>query len=1179
MVKIIANVFLIFIFSTYSYSQQYNFTENNGKNVLSIESSKSNKIELSFALEEFLLNDALVENITMKNIVWGSGFLPGSEGYPQLPSITKNMIIPLGSTVELRITDSKQQVYENVLIAPSARTPVNSKNEFFPPKRGKIYSQDILYPAQPISYHITEIRGMQILVLSIIPFQYNAFNKQLTVQTNLNIEVNISSSSDKYIEERFRSIFWDQILYDIVFNTQDIPPIDYKERRITKDENACDLLVLTPNKPEFLQWADTIKRFRNEQGILTKVYTTEEIGGNTAENIKAFITEIYQTWDLVPSAILILGDHKSQNDGVLSHKYFEHPEDVVYVSDNYFADITNNDLPDFVIGRIAANNEEELKSIITKYIHYESSPPSQNSYYNEPLSICAYQKDRWFQICSESFNGYMKSALGKNPVRISEIAFYGLEDSLWSTAPNSIMPINYFGPNGLNYIPEFPVEAGPWGDGTNEDIAAAINKGACITIFRDHGGVQELWIPNFHVRDVPLLNNKTKPTFLFSFGCYNGAFDYTETSIIETLHKYNNGGIIGGIAATTWTFSFYNDALLWGLMDNLWLGFLPDYGSPLIPYRDFRPAFGLAAGKYYMMSSNWIEGDDYKLLTSRTWTHFGDPFGIIYTNVPLVNDVTHIHSFTSENTVMEIDAEPLSLVGLSLNGELLASGMTNADGYVSLSFPPQAENSILKLVVSKYNYLRYERDIYVVPNEGALLRFTGFYMDDGNHNRLLEYNENAKVHFLIRNYGVEAAQNVKLSTYSDTDNIIINSDSVIIINSLPAQHETIIASAIEFKTDKYIPDQQKCNFQYRIQNGDSLADGEISIISNSPVLNLFPLEFNEIEGNNNSTPEPGESLNVKLNILNTGHVLFPESNIIIETPSSSITCSPTSFHTDELLPNDTMSVYFQMHISDDAINQTAYASKYFIESSELHFVEYQYFNLGQVVEDWESQGFEKFDWSFDGDKDWEISEDFVQDGQFSASIQGLGDNEEAALLLDYHLWSQNEISFYLQVSTENQKDIISFYIDSTLMESWSSLHLFSQHTFLAPKGDHTFIWVYKKDSINSAGLDAVWLDNILLPPGANITGLDSQPSIIKNELIKINPNPASNFIIIKNQNSKAIKEFKMMNILGTLVQQNHFFIPPSSSKTIDIDNLTNGIYFMQFIFIDNQTQTTKLIIN
>ena len=107
------------------------------------------------------------------------------------------------------------------------------------------------------------------------------------------------------------------------------------------------------------------------------------------------------------------------------------------VSDNIYADVTNNDMPDIIFARITAQNEDQLETMISKFINYEMEPPTNPGFYDHPITALGWQTERWFQICSESVGGFWKNVLGKDPVRINEV--YGGNPAVdpWSTATNT----------------------------------------------------------------------------------------------------------------------------------------------------------------------------------------------------------------------------------------------------------------------------------------------------------------------------------------------------------------------------------------------------------------------------------------------------------------------------------------------------------------------------------------------------------------------------------------------------------------------------------------------------------------------------------------------------------------------------------------------------------------------
>lgn len=1170
------------IYASKSFGQKYYYQENTGKDGLKITESKPDLITLSFAIEKFELQNILVENLEMTKIIWGNAFLPGKEGFPELPSITKNIVIPNDANIELSFNSKSNKTINNLIIHPAAKTP-GELQAAFEAKRGNCYSENSFYPKSPIQISYTEIRGLRVARISVIPFQFNPVSNELIIHKNLDIELKINSKSNKYGEDRFRSIYWDQILADVIFNFEDLPPINYFTSK-SADEEGCNLLIICPNKTEFLQWADTIKRFRNEQGISTRIFSTEQIGGNDTTIIKQFIVNAYESWNPVPSAILLLADHGYDNDGVLSRVYKDHPEfSGSYVGDNYYGDITNNDLPDIVIGRIPAKNDEELKIMINKYIGYESKPPTDYSFYKTPLVACGYQTNRWFQMCIESISGFMKQALGKEPVRVDDFIYYvpyNIETDPWSIAPNSELPINYFGVNGLNYIPEAPVDCGVWGGGTANDIIAQLEFGSFISIFRDHGGEDRYGCPEFKNNDIERLNNKRFPTFLFSFACYNGAFNYGNNCLMEAFLLHKKGGAFSGIAATTWSWSFYNDCVLWGTIDNLWPGFLPDNGNSIIPFREYRPAFGLAAGKYYMSNSNWIISDTNKKVTNRIWTYFGDPYGIVYTAVPMNNPISHLYSLNENSSSLEIEAEPLSLVCLSIDGEIMVSSFTNDVGKTILEFEPQTIDTKLKIVITKQNYFRYEEDIYVVPAIGPYLVLKEIIQRDDNNNGLVDYNETVKIDFRFRNYGHSSTEITNIQFSGDEKYYHFIGDLEYELGEIEPNSEMIVSNTLELMTDNEIPDQYSFNIEYDIENTPHITSSHISILANAPVFQFFPMAFVEINGNGDNYPDPGEILDIELKYINIGHSKFPSSTFNINTPSPYLSNSIANNQIPETNINDTISLHYQMEISQAADSHSLYQCKYSWNTEFLSIYSEQFFFTGKVIEDFEQGNLEKFDWYFEGDKDWEIVSDYVEDGVFSLKIDGLVDNEEASVNLDYYFGADYNITFSSQVSSEKDKDILSFLVNDSLIYSWSSLLLFASPTelkYIIPKGHNKLTWKYTKNESISSGLDAAWLDRIILPP------IDSLPGIGLHEmnnrrLIEISPNPTDGKISIFNNHSIAIKQIELIGIDGQLLQQINVNIIPKTKVTFNLSSLQRACYIIKLISSNDEIFINKLII-
>ena len=150
--------------------------------------------------------------------------------------------------------------------------------------------------------------------------------------------------------------------------------------------------------------------FRQRQGIITQVVTITEVGGNTTSAIETYINDAYTNWDIPPIAVLLMADYGNSGVGITSPVY-----DNYCISDNIYADINNNTLPDITFARMTARNETELEILVHKAINYERNPPTNPDFYNNPITAMGWQTERWFQLCSEIVAGYFEKRSWKIP--------------------------------------------------------------------------------------------------------------------------------------------------------------------------------------------------------------------------------------------------------------------------------------------------------------------------------------------------------------------------------------------------------------------------------------------------------------------------------------------------------------------------------------------------------------------------------------------------------------------------------------------------------------------------------------------------------------------------------------------------------------------------------------------
>ena len=373
--------------------------------------SKSSSVEIHYAVNEFFLEDMVANGEQMKSVLLPGAFLPNDEGAPNLGGESRMIAIPQGSTPVLNIKSLSFEKFQNVEVGPAPRLPLESETgPLSYEKNPAIYSANAMYPAQPVRLsEPTAIRGLDMVMLGITPFQYNPVTKELLVYTHMEVEVIFEGGNGQYGENAFRNPYFDAIFSDNLLNYSSLPKIDYAARYASyygvTDNDECEYIIISPNAPEFLAWADTIRKFRTEQGILTKVFSLNQVGGNTTSAIENFINNAYNNWTIKPITCLLLGDYGTNGDNTVISPIYNN----YCVSDNIYADVTGNMMPDVVFSRMTARNSGELQVLITKFLNYERNPPTNPDFYLKPITALGWQTERWFQICSETVGGFWKN--------------------------------------------------------------------------------------------------------------------------------------------------------------------------------------------------------------------------------------------------------------------------------------------------------------------------------------------------------------------------------------------------------------------------------------------------------------------------------------------------------------------------------------------------------------------------------------------------------------------------------------------------------------------------------------------------------------------------------------------------------------------------------------------------
>ena len=321
-------------------------------------------------------------------------------------------------------------------------------------------------------------------------------------------------------------------------------------------------------------------------------------------------------------------------------------------------------------------------------------------------------------ISSQSINGFYRDKLGKHPTDLYMVQSGPIPDSIWSTGYNTSVLMDYFGPNGQNYIPQSIGELHDWRDMRDATpLCNALNEGSFLTLYRGHSNMDQWWFPQFscHHLETDIYG---PPTFVLSISCSTLLFDNWKRCLIDAFCIKENSGAVGGIGATTITHSYFNDILAWGIYDCIWPDFLPDMGSDTPP-EFVRPSYVLSEAKHYfayhVFLPNWWPDVDFS--TMNLFGYTGETYLCLFTEVPQPIQIEHEPYCTAGASEYTVTAEEGAIVCLSRDGEII--GVIKSSGQPhAFAMPQLEEGDQFTITATKQNHFRYEFEVPVIPGGG-----------------------------------------------------------------------------------------------------------------------------------------------------------------------------------------------------------------------------------------------------------------------------------------------------------------------------------------------------------------------------------------------------------------------------------------------------------------------------
>lgn len=520
-------------------------------------------------------------------------------------------------------------------------------------------------------------------------------------------------------------------------------------------------LIITHD--DFYDAVQPFAQWKHKKGVKTKVVKISEIGSSQSQ-IKAYIDNAYNTWDITPEFLLLVG----------APNYLPLPTVGGVYTDNYYTNMNGDIYNEILPGRLTVRSVDQAQTVINKMLLYERTPDLTDSLWF--INACL--------IVREDYDSY--------------------DDSIyWDDAKYARTLMQGYGYNEIDTLSRIA------GNNAN-DVIQAVNNGRAFVLYRGQG-VNNWWSP-FDVNPHSTSNDSKLPIVL-SITCRTigtGSTAATAELWFLTGSPTLPRGGAGYFAATTIVTSgaYLRSAICKGFFRTL--------------FSEQKRTFGEACeggrAAVYDMYGNTSEFNGFMTIGDpemNIWTAIPKPIEVFHDTMINVNDDSLI-VLVHQNSVPFESA----LVCITLDTLVYEYGYTTTDGNIILPLNNLIPGP-MSLTVTGRNVIPYETQL-TVTDTSAYLIFAGYLTNDSlsNNNGLVENGETILLRSLLKNIGVSSAYGV-LGILSSQDTLVSIIDSIVSYGHLIPMDSSWGSSPYTMTISPFCPAGYDLDFDLLIVDGNN----------------------------------------------------------------------------------------------------------------------------------------------------------------------------------------------------------------------------------------------------------------------------------------------------------------------------------------------------------------------
>lgn len=597
--------------------------------------------------------------------------------------------------------------------------------------------------------------------------------------------------------------------------------INFKTRDAQESLNGARYLIICGD--DFVDELEPLKEWKTEKGMYARVVPLS-VTGYSSSDIKAYIEDAYYNWDVPPEYVLLVGDLN-----IIPSPSGD--------NDHYYAMLDADEFDDVVIGRLPAEDETDVNTMVSKILGYEKTPYlADTTWFKKGVVIVREDGDDDDTIYWNDAKFAAQKMVEAGYIHVDTFSYFNNDD--------------------------------------HYDVENAITDGRTYVLFRGEG-VGNWWSP-FDLNPSNCHNGFKLPIIL-SITCSTLGDDDLGENSMKAGTPENPQCAVGFIGSTTIrvAVAHIRSYIARGFFMALFDDSIFHLGEALDRARLF----------LYENLGNDPDFTGFALL--------GDPELNLWTDSPRELNVTHPPFITPGQTEVTIHVddyvEPVegALVCLMTDTFHYYYGYTGDDGNLTLSvnFPDTGQ---VLMTVTAYNF-KPKSEYIPIGTEGPYVTLESADLEeitypDGNPNP----GETALIDIVLKNYGTETAYNVQ-TELSLTDGHAVLIDSTQYIGTILSQDSVRIDSAFSFTVLETAEDGESVNFLLKIydSNGDTWTSYIVFTVSAVKIEFGNYTIIDTLDGNSNGIPESGETFQFFPYIKNTGGMRVSNLTVKIENKTLS----------------------------------------------------------------------------------------------------------------------------------------------------------------------------------------------------------------------------------------------------------------------------------------------------